>query len=94
MKGHFEPELTEPLYKDTSESYEDDSEVEIILMKTPLKKVEQQRKASPLKQDPPENVPENADQDKAASEPAPMQQEQQSFLYVKNAKLINRLLEK
>jgi len=79
MNGYFKPELTEPLCKDTSESYEDDSEVEIILTKSPLKKVEQQRAASPLKQDPPENVPEKVDQDKAASEPAPMQQDQQTF---------------
>jgi len=83
MDGYFEPKLTEPLYKDTSESYEDDSEVEIILTKPPLKKVEQQRTTSPLKQDPPENVPEKVEQDKAASEPAPMQQDQQTFLYKK-----------
>jgi len=47
MDGYFEPKLTEPIYGDTSESYEDDSEVEIILTKPPLKKVEQQRTASP-----------------------------------------------
>jgi len=74
MKGYFEPELTEHLYKDTSESYEDDSEVEIILTKPTLKKVEQQLKASPLKQDPPENVLEKVYQDETASKLAPMQQ--------------------
>ena len=94
MNSYFKPDITELLYEDTSERAEDDSHVEVTLTEPPLQKAEQQRATSPLKQESPESAQGRADQDKAASESTPMQQDQQTLLYTKTAKLIARLLDK
>lgn len=94
MNGYFKPDITEPLYEDTSERAEDDSDVEVTLTEPPLKKAEQQRATSPLKQESPESAQGRADEDKAASESTPMHPDQQTLLYTKTAKLIARLLDK
>jgi len=56
MSGYFKPDITEPLYEDTSKRAEDDSDVEVTLTEPPLKMAEQQRATNTLKQESPEST--------------------------------------